>query len=88
MQTSYQIRTAEDFAVVLRNVRTQKKLTQSQLAAQIGMTRRWVSDVERGAIIPTLQAVLSAMRVLGYGMAFNDHRAGFDVDLIALALGE
>ncbi len=88
MQTSYTIATPEDFSAIMRSLRVEKNVTQAQLANQVGKTRRWVSDVERGVIAPTLPAVLAVMRILGYKMNFSAAVDEVGVDLIALALGE
>lgn len=88
MLSSYKINTAEDFALVMRSVRVEKNITQSQLAQKVGKTRHWVSDVERGITTPTLSAVLSVMRVMGFAMTFSAAANDSNVDLISLALGE
>lgn len=43
------IDTLHDIGNIIRTVRRQRKLTQAQLADVVGVSREWISNVERGA---------------------------------------
>lgn len=49
--------TAERFASVLRQLREERGWSQEQLAAQAGLNRSYLGEVERGNAMPTLTTV-------------------------------
>ena len=53
---------ARDVGAVLRQARRAKGLTQSQVAAMLGVTRQWVASVEAGAPTARLGLVIDALR--------------------------
>jgi transcriptional regulator with XRE-family HTH domain len=48
---------AERFASVLRQMREERGWSQEQLAAQAGLNRSYLGEVERGSAMPTLTTV-------------------------------
>jgi transcriptional regulator with XRE-family HTH domain len=48
---------AERFASVLRQLREERGWSQEQLAAQAGLNRSYLGEVERGSAMPTLTTV-------------------------------
>lgn len=60
----------ETVADIVRTARRAKKLTQIELAEKVGMSQRWVSDIERGATaMPRLEALQRLTAVLEIDMA-------------------
>lgn len=66
-----EVRTAGDFGDFMRRARLDQNLTQAELAAEVGKTRKWVSQVELGQTMPTLPAVILVARVLGFSLALD-----------------
>lgn len=61
------------FGLTLREIRMNKGLTQQQLADYTGMDRAYISELERGLLIPSLETVFKLSRELKI-------RPGFLVD--------
>ncbi|MEQ1930592.1 MAG: helix-turn-helix domain-containing protein [Parvularculaceae bacterium] len=59
-----QLRTPRDFGAVIRERRRALGLDQAALAARIGVSRLWVSEVERGKPGAGLGLVLRALAAL------------------------
>lgn len=59
------INTAADLGRFLRDLRVQRGLTQGQLAEELGVTRQYVAEIERGK--PTLysERLFQSLRLLG-----------------------
>lgn len=55
---------ARDMALLIRNARQQRGMTQGALAAAIGMTRQAVSSMEAGRTIPSVAVALAALDAL------------------------
>ncbi|MFT3942667.1 MAG: helix-turn-helix domain-containing protein [Ancrocorticia sp.] len=89
MSRRMRISSANDFAILMKNARLDAGLTQAELADRVGKSRKWVVDVERGAINPTLSSVIDVCRVLEFSLSVaKQERLAGDVDLLALVLGE
>lgn len=58
------IRTPADLGAVIRDRRRQLKLDQAGFAQQIGVSRKWVIDIERGHSRAELALVLRALDAL------------------------
>ncbi len=58
------IRTAKDLGLLIRNRRKALSLDQKGLAAQVGVSRQWVIEVEKGKPRAELELVLRTFRVL------------------------
>ena len=54
----------EDFGRVLKNLRTEKKLTQHDLTDRSGLSLRMISDMERGIRQPSLITLYKLARGL------------------------
>lgn len=52
------------FGEVLKEIRIKKELTQQQLADYSGMDRAYISELERGLLIPSLETVFKLARQL------------------------
>lgn len=59
-----ELRTMADVGAVVRTARKRLRLTQTQLAARMGVTQAWVSRLENGNPRLEAQLVLDALNVL------------------------
>jgi HTH-type transcriptional regulator / antitoxin HipB len=83
------VRTATDIGALIRSARQDARLSQEQLAAKVGASQRWVSEIEHGKASAEIGMVLRALVVLGVeidakppGMAPADsHRPHADDDI-------
>jgi len=57
--------TARDVALLVRNARQQRQMTQGSLAAAIGVTRQAVANMEAGRTTPSVAIALAALQALG-----------------------
>lgn len=60
-----EIRNAMDLGQRMHERRTALKMSQRAVAAEIGVTRQWVSAMERGNAAAEIGLVLKAVRFLG-----------------------
>ncbi len=60
-----QIRTREELGQLIRELRRGLGLTQAQLAEIVGVSRRWVVQVEQAKTNADIRTVLRALRALG-----------------------
>jgi putative transcriptional regulator len=56
---------AEALRVLLREARAAKGLTQAELAALAGVSRKTINTVENGVFVPSTVLALTLARVLG-----------------------
>jgi putative transcriptional regulator len=56
---------AEGFANRLRDLRTERDLTQAALAERVGVSRKTINTVENGVFIPSALLALKLARALG-----------------------
>jgi putative transcriptional regulator len=56
---------AEGFANRLRELRTERDLTQAALAEKVGVSRKTINTVENGVFIPSALLALKLARALG-----------------------
>lgn len=61
---SVRVRTSHDVSTLARGRRLELGWTQHQLAERAGVSRKWVSDFERGRTGPDLATVLRVLDVL------------------------
>lgn len=66
------------FGFVLRRLRSQRGLTQEQLAERAGMHRNYVGHLERGKKSPTLKTTGRILKVLG--LSWSEFGAAMDED--------
>ncbi len=80
------VRTPVDLGAVIRDRRKQLKLDQSTFAKQIGVSRQWVIEIERGHARAELGLVLRALDALKIRLdATTDETArssAIDIDAI------
>lgn len=55
----------ENFYVLLKLARTRADLTQEELAARVGVTRKTINTIERGHFIPSTLLALKLAQALG-----------------------
>lgn len=58
------IRTPRDLGHLIRDQRRQNGLTQERLAAHIGVSRKWIVEIERGKPSAELTLVLRTLKAL------------------------
>ncbi|WP_419846950.1 helix-turn-helix domain-containing protein [Candidatus Poriferisocius sp.] len=58
--------TPSDFGHAIRHVRKDRSLTQSAFAAELGVSRKWLSEAERGKPGIELGIALAVLREAGY----------------------
>lgn len=63
------------FGEVLKEFRLKKELTQQQLADYTGMDRAYISELERGLLLPSLETVIKLAHQLKI-------KAGYLVDIV------
>lgn len=66
-----QLRTPRDVGLALRDQRRRLKLDQDQLAKQIGVSRKWLIDVEKGKAGAELGLILRAFTALGVRLTLD-----------------
>lgn len=57
-------------ALRVRQARTDADFTQSQLGSMTGHTKQWVSEVERGSISPSFEAIVLIAKCCGKSTDF------------------
>lgn len=57
--------TSNDIAELVRQRRRELGLSQAQLAAQVGVSRQWIIDIEKGKPRAELALTLALLQVLG-----------------------
>jgi transcriptional regulator with XRE-family HTH domain len=62
------IRTADDLADAIRELRRQRGVTQEEVAEWIGAHRNYVGQLERGDVSTQLTRLLDALSYLGVDM--------------------
>ncbi len=55
----------DSFSVILREIRTEKGLSQDQVAEQMDVARNYISYLESGQRYPSLEMFISVARALG-----------------------
>jgi HTH-type transcriptional regulator/antitoxin HipB len=82
------VRTAADLGAVIRDRRKQLKLDQAAFAKQIGVSRQWVIEIERGHPRAELSLVLRAVDALNIrleaGVDTANRRQPSTVDIDAI----
>jgi transcriptional regulator with XRE-family HTH domain len=86
-----QIRRAEDIASLIRMAREAAKLSQQALADRLGVSRKWVNEIEQSSSNPKIRLVLRALNELGIALSASREAAAagppvaeaVDIDAIA-----
>ncbi len=68
------LKTARDAAELIADGRRRLRWSQAELAGRIGVSRQWVSNMERGKTAAEFHLVLKALYALGYDVVV--HSAG------------
>ena len=63
--STFRVRTRKELGALLREFRRKQKLTQAELAESIGVSRRWVVQVEQGKTSADLRMLLRALKAVG-----------------------
>ena len=66
------VNTATELGHLVRDKRKQQNLTQAQLANKIGVSRKWLIDLESGKATAEVSLVLRTLRSLGIEMEVKD----------------
>lgn len=81
------VRTPQDLAGLARGRRLERGWTQAEVAGRAGVSRKWVSDFERGKASVDLASVLRLLDAVGVVLESVDPgerapglRGGFDLD--------
>jgi HTH-type transcriptional regulator/antitoxin HipB len=79
------IHTARELGLLIREARRRANLTQAVLAERIGVSRKWVIDLEGGKTTAEVGRVLQALRALDLSLDVRpDARGAATVDLDAI----
>lgn len=68
----YSIKTLEQLRPILRGFRRARGLTQTALAAQLGITQQTYAELEANPASATLSRLLPILRMLGMELVFRD----------------
>lgn len=63
-----QVKTSQDIGALIRDQRNKHALTQQQLAAQVGVSRLWIVQLEKGKPTAQLGLALRALKALGVSL--------------------
>lgn len=69
--------TAQRLRELLRNERIRRRCSQSDLAARVGRSRKWLSDFERGLIEPSFVVVIALANELDFAIELNSSDAQY-----------
>lgn len=65
------IHSLRDLVAIIRGRRTELRLSQSQLAARAGVSRQWISELERGKATAEIGLVLRVLDALDLRLAVD-----------------
>jgi len=83
------LRHPADIGQAIRAERTAQNMTQAELAAKAGVSRRWLSEIEKGHPTAELGLVLAVFRRLGFDLtAARRPRPAFDADAALRSLAD
>lgn len=60
-----QFETVNDLRALAKRVRLEKNMTQSDVAALLGNSTKWISDFETGKVSPPVDMVFNLLNLLG-----------------------
>ena len=72
------IRTVHDLQALVRGARLRQDLTQQALADRAGISRKWVSEFERGKASADVAHLLRLLAALGLRLTVEEARTGHD----------
>ena len=79
-----QFKTPRDLGHIIAERRRALRLSQAQLAERVGVSRVWVSQIERGKSRADLSLVLRTLSALGLALNANELPRAKDVDIDAI----
>lgn len=77
------VRTRKELGQLMRESRKKRRLTQAELAGIVGVSRRWVVQVEQAKTSADLRTLLRAFRALGIEMHIRPRQLSADAQQIA-----
>lgn len=87
-----QIRTTKDLGAAIRDQRKKKGLDQGELAELVGVSRRWVNEVEQGKSRAQVSLILKTLDALGLNVLIeaDDRRSSgpYDIDRVVKSAKE
>src|ERR1035437_1674940 len=81
------VHTPRELGHLVRECRTKRLLTQAQLATAVGVSRKWIIDLEAGKTTADISLVLRTLRALGVELDAKERaerRATQEIDLDAI----
>ncbi len=82
------LKTAGDIGVLIRDRRREARLTQGALADRVGVSRQWLSDMERGKSTAEIGLVMNTLDALGVVLRVDelafDHEIPTPADIDAI----
>lgn len=81
------LHTPKEFGFLIKDSRTRRGLTQASLANQVGVSRKWIVDLESGKATAELGLVLRTLRALGLELDAREQSDAFakgDIDIDAI----
>lgn len=78
------LRTTQDVGSLVRDYRTKQGLTQMQLADKVGVSRKWIIDLEAGKRATDLSLVLRTLNALGIELEAREPTVRHDEDALVL----
>ena len=83
------MRRASDIGHAIRQERSARGITQGQFAAEMGVSRKWLSEIENGKETAEVGLVLAVFRRLGFDLvAASRPQPEFDIDAALQSLTE
>jgi HTH-type transcriptional regulator / antitoxin HipB len=76
------VRSAAELGHLARDRRRGQRLTQAQLAERVGVSRKWIIDLERGKRTADLSLVLRTLNVLGLELDVGHRSHSSDLDAV------
>jgi HTH-type transcriptional regulator / antitoxin HipB len=70
------VRTPQDIGALIRSRRRALGLSQADLAGKLGISRLWITEIERGKPRASLVLVLQALSALGLELVTDDEGKG------------
>jgi HTH-type transcriptional regulator/antitoxin HipB len=69
------VRTPLDIGAAIRDRRRRLKLGQDELAARVGVSRKWIIDIEKGKPRAEIGLVLRTLDALGLRLSLDDEES-------------
>ena len=83
------LRYPADIGHAIRSERTAQRMTQAELAAEAGVSRRWLSETEKGHPTAEVGLILAVFRRLGFDLVpVRKPRPAFDADAVLGSLAD